>query len=250
MGVEGDTDMRKGYNNGMLVNGGGELLGINFGADYCAEHEWGIEKIRKAFGVPETGQGLIKRQITLVPNTLEWVQFKNCEGFWIKPWRDGKIEDYNFPIGKELYTAWSGKDFGVFSTNPKEVSKLREVFEAIQRLDAAMWLGGGGVFKNAGFVICIASRLSKEMTDRWELADKESEKLKADFAATGIEEKLKKAGKGYYALTPRRGKGNSLMFWLNPMEQDRYNHGWYKLGELEQWIQNRGPIVKKNQDRR
>jgi hypothetical protein len=234
--------MRKGYNNEFL-DFGLELLGLNFGADYCAEHEWGIKEIRRKFGITDSGIGLSKRKITILPKDLEWVKTKKFEGFWVKTWCDAKIEDYNISPGKELYTAWCGSDFGAFSSNPKEIVKLREIFEAIQKLDATIWLGGGGAFQNAGFVICIASRLPKEVVDNWEAKDKEEEQLQKDFDATGIEEKLKKAGKGYFALAPKRKKDGSLKFWLNPEKQNIYRAGWVTLEDLELWIQDKGPIL-------
>lgn len=34
------------------------------------------------------------------------------------------------------------------------------------------------------------------------------------------------------------------MFWLNPMNQKKYNHGWFTIEELQQWAKDNGPIVK------
>ena len=43
--------MRRGYNSEIIKDENGKLLGVNLGADYCAEHEWGIDNIKNAFGV-------------------------------------------------------------------------------------------------------------------------------------------------------------------------------------------------------
>lgn len=94
-------------------------------------------------------------------------------------------------------------------------------------------------------MIAIASRLSQAVTDDWLQADLEDKNLKEEVLATGIEEKLHLAGKRYFALSPRREKDGGIIFWLNPMEQDKNNYGWFKLAQLEQWIKNKGPIPKK-----
>ena len=43
--------MRRGYNSELIKDEQGQLLGFNLGADYCAEHEWGIDKIKRCFGI-------------------------------------------------------------------------------------------------------------------------------------------------------------------------------------------------------
>jgi hypothetical protein len=60
-----------------------------------------------------------------------------------------------------------------------------------------------------------------------------------------IEETLKKAGKTYFALVPHRMKDESVKFWLNPFEQDRYESGYFDLADLLLWADDQGPIVKK-----
>ena len=76
-------------------------------------------------------------------------------------------------------------------------------------------------------------------------------------AATGIEEVLKKAGKRYYALSPRwaasiKGTKNGevetkygVVFWLNPCDQYKNNYGHFTVEELQQWAKGEGPIPKK-----
>jgi hypothetical protein len=44
-----------------------EFIGFCLGADYCAEHEWGIRGIKHAFSIPSEGMGVTKRTITTLP---------------------------------------------------------------------------------------------------------------------------------------------------------------------------------------
>lgn len=43
--------MRRGYDSELIKDDNGNLLGFNLGADYCAEHEWGIDGVKKHFGI-------------------------------------------------------------------------------------------------------------------------------------------------------------------------------------------------------
>ena len=65
----------------------------------------------------------------------------------------------------------------------------------------------------------------------------------------GIHDKLRKAGKEFFALSPRWAKdvrtsktAYPVVYWLNPMHQNIYNYGYFTVEELEQWIDDCGPI--------
>lgn len=251
--------MRQGRNNEILKIDG-KLIGVNLGADYVAEHEWGIKGIRFVFGSDVSKPGLEGRQIAKSSNDLRWVdntQFtsyvknKKVQTSWSgfcfnresfghqTPW------DRAYPSGN-LITLWDQDSFCALANNADDIASLKEVFEAFSKNDIAIWLGGGGVFQNSGLCIGIASHLSEDVTKAWYNADIEAKKLRDDMAATGIEEKLKAAGKHYFALKPKRKSDGGLEFWLNPENQDRNNSGWYDLCDLEAWIENKGPIIKGN----
>jgi hypothetical protein len=62
--------MRRGHHNGWLENENKEMIGINLGADFTAEHEWGIEDLYRTLGVSndESVMG-IERYRVRKPNT-------------------------------------------------------------------------------------------------------------------------------------------------------------------------------------
>lgn len=88
---------------------------------------------------------------------------------------------------------------------------------------------------------------SKASAD-WSEIEKEQREYLAiwdEVAATRIEEMLKKAGKGYFALSrPRKNDAGELTMWLNPMEQHKYESGWYTIKQLEDWAKDKGPVMK------
>ncbi|HXD24180.1 MAG TPA: hypothetical protein VN613_12540 [Gemmatimonadaceae bacterium] len=259
--------MRRGYHNGFELGSDG-LIAVNLGADHVAEHEWGIAGIRRAFGMQDDEKvfGLERRKVTKRPVARDWrtkvespalrwmtgtaerhedrrTKKLTVEGLYFDTY--GNDEHFKMPCpyaDEPFWSGWSEKDFGAFAYDEKSMKRLRETFDAFQELDVAIWLGGGGIFQNAGLVIGIVSRLPAHVIKAWDKGDREHAKLKADAKATGIEERLKAAGKGFFALSPRRDSDGSLVFWLNPMEQRHNNFGWFTVADLDAWIRGEGPV--------
>ena len=62
----------------------------------------------------------------------------------------------------------------------------------------------------------------------------------------GLEElkpRLWRAGKDWFSLNLVRVLGGVPKVWLNPMEQNKYDNGWFTLAELEEWLHDRGPVM-------
>ncbi len=172
--------MRRGEKpNWLFLNSA--LVGVNLGSDFCAEHEWGINEMKKAFGIPErTAEtaGVVSRTITKVPESFGcyahtskdvtlWAGVYDGAETLVRYFRNELSMGYDEKL--TLAGAWSEKDFGVRATDAQGIKHIREIFEAIQKLDAAIFLAGGGVFQNAGLSIAIRSRLPeyalKQMRD-------------------------------------------------------------------------------------
>src|SRR5271166_2479489 len=205
-----------------LIYIGDVLVAVNLSADYCAEHEWGIARLRDEFGIPDGDNvyGMKRRKITRVPN-IEWVEYaakwtagkRDVEnglakvvgdalipnqGFVLHSWY-GK-EPYKLAQNSELYgiglrTAWSEDDLAAVSNDPEQVEALREIYDAIKKKDACIFFGGGGPFLNPGLMIAIASRVPSNFVADWKAFDKDRHAIKKEFKSTGIEALLAKAGK-------------------------------------------------------
>ena len=266
--------MRAARNAAWLVENN-KLMGLNLGSDFTAEHEWGIKDLKKSFGINDNDisvYGIEKRRITEVPKSLYYLKtgktsILTMKDFWqgvpeeltIKLLRSSELYDYN-----ELNTAWDEETFGILVKDKENQVRLEELYLAIQNKDAAIWLGGGGVFENAGLCIAILSALPQENLKTMREADENSHKLSLASEATGIKQKIDEANSkvngwdkpcGYFALSPRwntfvsggaAGKPTKhpVVYWLNPMGQDKNNYGWFTVEELEQWIEGKGPIPK------
>lgn len=277
--------MRKSFGSKILTAGalteaaGGQIVGIDFGADFTSEHERGIRDLKEAFGVLGVTQrhegagdivGLDARAITLVPSGLEFIEDMEGHAYLIytdpawslderRQWNakdlDRILEVYD---GEELSTAWDASSFGVRMKNDGLMlgaTILGQIYEAIMKHDAVLFLAGGDmVFSNAGLVVAIRSRIPKEQADKVKEGDEDYLRLLASAEKTGIAEKLDKAGLGYFALSPRwlpKAKPDDesrfkteypVIFWLNPMNQQVNNYGWFTVEDLLAWIKGEGPI--------
>jgi hypothetical protein len=248
--------MRQGHDNGIICSDGGDVIALNLGADHVSEHEWGIAGIKRAFGITDDGFGLDRRRVRNVIPLLQIATGHFAQrlgnaawsGLWLPGGHhDGPPRPYFHKDGPTLWTAWDEKTLGAFSSHEGEQKKIRVVYEAVKSLDACVWLGGGGVFQNAGLVIGIISRMKTSTFEEWDKVDRERAQLKIDADATGVEKRLRDAGRQFYALSPRRAADGSVVFWLNPCGQDVYNSGWFNVSDLDAWIAGKGPIPKLKQ---
>jgi len=240
-----------------FVFDGDVLIGINLGADFTSEHEWGIKGIKQSFGIPsgKNDFGVKRRKVTCVPNTITFGWTTGYEGkgegiYLMNAWDKSKPDFSQYSELRawkdSLSCAWDEKSFGVFSTSDVEIGYLHTIYDAFLDLDGVIFLGGGGVFQNSGLVLAIASRVPKDLLDGWYAADKNRYEMEQEVEATGIRDLLQKRGKKYFALSRphHRESDGKLVLWLNPMEQRENNSGYFTIQDLKEWADGKGPIPK------
>lgn len=261
--------MRQGSDRDEFVGVNGEVIGFHLSADHCAEHEWGIKGIKRDLGITGEGFGIENRTIT---NADSVVLFKftkrvgnrgrkkqvQCACLTNYTRYDGKpigiedvteyISDFRYTEGdKQTAGAWNEEHFMFAVSGAEHIDALEMVYNAFKTNDIAVFLSNGAVFKNAGLSFAMVSRFPADVAKQMEDTDKSQARLNKAFADTGIADLLRKAGKQYFALSPRWTDDDEtdLRYWLNPMDQANNNYGWFTLDDLKQWAENRGPIPKK-----
>ena len=275
--------MRKGYYHGenkipVIKGEDGDFIGFGLGADYCAEHEWGVQKFKDefgcvsdplVFGLPRRqakagAKGCTKlfyieftekkvKQAILVYNRWREMDERGIES--LKKTSELRLNTWFSPRDKaegkdkepQVSGAWSDSDWGIRVSGKENIANLKRLYEAGQKGDICFFMGGGmAAFDNPGLCVAIASAIPESVRKMWFDADEDHHKLKEFAKATGIEELLTKAGKRWYALSPRwaNEEKTAVKFWLNPCEQDKYNAAWLTVEELAQWAEERGPVVK------
>jgi hypothetical protein len=274
---------RKEHNNGWVLDDHQNLMGMFLPADYCAEHEWGIESLQWSFGInkhliTQPPFGIMRRKATKVPVDFIYNERRGklIQAVMTVGWRDYMFskEDFeknifnNLPQelnfkwdDREVRSAWDGKSFGIRVKGIKHVRNLRKIMRAIHENNVCVFVGGTGPFNNGGLCVAIANALPENIAKQWESHDSDTAKLYLEHEKIGIEKKIcdnlkfRWGLKPYYALSPRWMFDNEkhkskykLIYFLNPADQDFNNHGWFTVEELEQWIEGKGPIPKANNE--
>lgn len=226
--------MKEAFFNKKFLEHNNEIYGIDLGYDHCAEHEWGISKLAKAFGLTsKKAFGVDRRKIHVVPESLtlkESAVLELCYSY-------NGYHPTCCSTKNNISSAWSESSFYVASSN----KFIKELYKAFQDLDVLIGVGmNTNPFANSGLVICIASKypFKKELYD----IDYEDYLLHKEAEDTGIYKKLEAAGKKFYSLSPKKDE-DGLKFWLNPRDQDKYNYGWFTLKDLLDWAEDKGKVM-------
>jgi hypothetical protein len=240
-------------------------LAVNLGADYCAEHEWGIKRLYEAFGVKSElkNYGLKRRKISKVPKSLVWVKMIDgrqgfaYRDFWFRSAEESLVGDSDLksyevfdrekrkmkPNPVQLCCAWSDVDFACVSKDPTDIKYLREIFDQFQKKNIIFTFSNAlPAFENPGLIIAIADRMPNEVVEILTKADREAYEVEQFVVKSKVRELLKEKGKGYFALSARRWDDGSIKFWLNPYDQHKVNYGYFTLEEVRQWADDKGPI--------
>lgn len=240
---------------------GNTFVGFSLGADFCAEHEWGIHRLCESFGIVDKGYGVDRRKIRITPKEGQLILIEKglSDSFSVlifaRPWyvqniqKNADLPPSLTPLRKEdSFGAWDNKSFAIGTYEYQ--SDLKELYEAILKKKAVITLLGGQAFENPGLHILISSRIPTNINQEWESADRKMEWVRKEAEKTGIENRLRKSGKKWFALSPRErpsrmSSEHSVVFWLNPLNQVDNNYGLFTVEQLDEWAINKGPVIKK-----
>lgn len=280
--------MRKGYDPGWMIEDGKMIL-VSLGADFCAEHEWGINEIKQRLGIDGVKLGRygkeratytkphgIERRRISMHDAIKLYEYRDQVMLLCRePWLHTRFEEDIEKLGKAkamkerrprelglmgeetLGAAWDSGSFGLIGKG-EDAQRIRELYAEIEKHNVAIWNGGRiHPFQNGGLILAIIDRVKAEDLETLRAADEDAEKLQAASDATGIIKRLEEAQKGFYACSPRwfdtkfkpqneeKKTAYPVIYWLNPMEQQENNHGYFTVEELDLWIKGEGPIPMK-----
>lgn len=281
--------MRRAFNDvAFLTLEDGTTAGICLGFDFCAEHEFGVKRIKQAMGIPGT-MGVEGRTMTQQPAIVHFEKFKRTQRrergaktatrettaalivsaqSWLAPKKEEPIKQtlrsivrdgldfYYDPHEKgfceerdNLISAWDETGFAVVARGADNIKHLEEIHKALLANDIALADPSGmGFAGRNGLGVVIASRVPEDIRKKVRDSDEDHARLLRAAEDTGIAQKIKKSGKGFFALEPAWANEDKteVKFFLNPTEQRQYNSGWFTLAQLEAWTRDEGPILKAN----
>ncbi len=230
----------------------GQLVGIALGSDFCAEHEWGIDGIKRKLGFDSKLDGIARRTMSRKSDELQYIETKKYQAIFLSPTESfyRHPDSWAEQMRQGLGMAWDADTFGIVARTEADQTKLKELWEAFQRNDIAVWTSVGVFHMGSGLTFVMPSRMPEKYKEELLEKDLSHRRLEARVEEMGIRELLKKAGCKYFALSPKWDSSGvtpeaTVMFWLNPMEQHKHEAGWYYLEDLKQWAQGKGPIIKK-----
>ncbi len=253
------------YNIGYLSRNA-KFYGINLGWDFVSEHEWGIKDIQEAFGIRNKLEvyGLEKRLIRELPfrNSLKWWNYvaicqhddcllNNEMRMACSSSRSAFGILYNAPdkppaFTGEICTGWSENSFAIWIRDGSYNSKVMDIYHAILRRDAAIYVGRDDVpFSAHGLNIVIASQAPQELWMALEAEDRATHLLDQEVERTGIRDQLKAKGIGGLKLRPYKTETGQLCFsvkanhfWKELHPEFTLEDGHYGLEELQSRIRN------------
>lgn len=231
-----------------------QIIGISLGWNFAAEHEWGIKDIEREFGISseikKRNVGIKRISVNKFPKNLKFIPGKQSFlGLYEYDFNDYKDSLFRMKDGSS--SVWSWRGFIIKSENTEIREFLSELYISFKELDAVIFIGkSDNPFGNGGLILAIKHRIPKSFTDKMEEEDKGYLSLKNDFEKCGIEKRLRKSSKEWFALSPKRFLLNDktskydFMVWLNPQDQHLNNSGWFTVEELDEWIDGKGPVPK------
>jgi hypothetical protein len=260
----------------------GAPCGILLGANFCGEHEMGIKNLLRAFRGMPVDEANSKRicdfsrirvkgnpdqilwheepglAILAAPRSIQWVG----RDVYIpeKPRRKAgrKAESEPRYLPPMTQGRWDDSEFAVATRDPDLIGLLRDLYQALLAGDAVLHLASSdNPFQPVlGLAIAIESRVPQAAKDQFKAAHEDLYRLQDAAKATGIESRLTQAGKRTMALSPawatsikstHRGEivtSHPVVFFLNPVDQDKANYGWFTVEDLDLWTRGQGPIPK------
>jgi hypothetical protein len=257
--------MRRGY-NGHLIEENEMFYGVALGSDYVSEHEWGIDGLKRKFGINSNMMGVDGRTITkdrtklvvekshALLRTDDWVRDETSTIKDLLP------RDFYLTNDKQLQTGWDDGSFGIL-VDKDNINKLEELKDAFTKNDIVITFltPSVPVFENAGLAILIKSRIPKEQLDQMYQIDKKHNDLHEYEKEIGVAKFKEDRAKKFMACSPKwinyENEENreihkknlntkyNIQYWINYSDNDD-NYGWYTVEEIIEWFSTPGITLK------
>lgn len=262
----------------VILEQDGVVFGVILAGDYTAEHENGIDDIRRVLGLPTKPFGFTGRCITEPYTNFEFTTGQKTDTVYLADDNGGlgqskKVKSKTATLALDEYAmrsmesrvrrymaatdfigAWNWQGFGITGFDKAGIAVVELLAEGLRTGDFALWVGGGNLnpFSRGGLVLVRPSLVPQDLKDTMDHADQDAKRLQDAAEKTGIFKRLEKAGCKYFACSPRwlnnmetrQPTKHDIIFWLNPMQQGQNNYGWFTVEELDQWTNGKGPVPK------
>lgn len=279
--------MRLAYQDKHIIEHQGIKIGFSLGYDYCAEHEWGINGLKRLFGIPKCSKenmGINGRKITQYfkksPFDFEYqkLNFQSSDSkaiLYVGNPDHIPLEMKGYENLKEdLMCAWCDNSFGIAVKGKENVKFLSEIYQEFLNLNIIFAsISGSSIFSNSPLAIMIADRVPEEFSQAMYLVDKVYFDLidyEKEIGMTEIKEKYGnkngyKGAKYFMACSPKwidyNNKENleiqkkklktqyNIHYWINYSDADDH-YGWHSVEQIKEWLTTPGLTLKQIYNRK
>lgn len=263
----------------------GEIIGVHLAPDSVGQHSMGIERLLRHMGAASADAHGIRTFDEYVSTSVpEWARddLAHDEKLWLdvgpKPRRlkstsavlcvEGHLahaveETVRYSPESVVTGAWDDSSFAVRGWDDAGRRIVDLLQEGLETCDLVVWVSGDIKFGHGHLCIARRSLVPAGMARGFDDDVAEQRRLHAAADATGIVDRLAGIGpltpfgrmRPYHALAPAwidpetaKRSAHQVRFFLNPVEQDRNNFGWFTVEELDEWIAGQGPIPKNSNE--
>jgi len=250
------------------------FVGVALGYDFCAQHEWGFEGIRKNLDIRYEDPnylGIEGRIIRKVPINLSFYESNYKNKYYANlvykySYISFKEENCKKPpvtdkFFSDFVTAWDSESFGISvrGKRNKKSKDLEILYKSILDKKAAFCFvnkNSNNPFGRSSPLICITNRLDSSFIQEIYDYDLNIKNLKEASDETGIEDYLKKNNKTYFKISPalsdyiKETNDNRILktkypviYFLESNNSKLYRSGWFTVEDLKMWAQDVGPVM-------
>ena len=197
------------HDYGIFIDNKKNFIGVSLGYDYCAEHEWGYDDLKRKFGIPELKKktlGVKSRSITKCIENLiflrqtfkkkkfailytgsDWTPKEECAAtlpHYLENYKkdiEWRVEyDKKHPRESQeekdpITTAWDGNSFGIGVMGAENAEYLYELYQAF--LNKKITIGcvnkmPNNPFNHSSLTIMITDKIPQEYVDMMYSVDK------------------------------------------------------------------------------
>jgi hypothetical protein len=178
--------MRRSYKTEWLTDDNNNLIGVLLNASACAEHEWGIDRLKSILGIADTNpEGIESRKVNNV-NKINYNFKKTATRSTLVIGDEYEISyisrgQKNIPgdlksYEKKLTGAWDRNSVGIMAYSKEDKSNLELIYNALKNNDLSIWISSGIEFRQHGLVLSIISKVPQDKKDHMIKCDEENAK--------------------------------------------------------------------------
>lgn len=259
-----------------------KIIGVVLCADHCAEHEWGIEPLKRALEMNEAMLGVDARTVQdrgCLQSGTKWFTIN----YEIEDTKKALSQIKGFHDFYKSYTSsglWDDTS-AVAALNPSATEDEKAAFKLIHKCiakDGKLFImrAGQGPFGGGGLTIIPAELVPPEEAKKLYLRDVAAKELAAAWKPVSdmLNAKAKQAKSceflewaktqeyaymtycdtskrtwcylGPKELSEVAGSKYPFRLWLNPNEQQIFAAGWYTVEQILEWFDGHGPVITRS----